>query len=59
MLTLAELRAAQARTQAMLVDVGIALTAREQELIEIAEFGLGELERTGLEIVTYINIERY
>jgi len=34
------------------------LTEAEKESIEIADFGLGELERTGLEIVTYVNTER-
>jgi len=37
---------------------GIALTPAEQENIEVADFGLGELERTGLQILTYINTER-
>lgn len=59
MLTHAELRSAQERTQAMLDDAGIALTPAECAAIEVAEFGLGELERTGLEIITYINTERY
>ena len=37
---------------------GIILTSAEKAGIEIADFGLGELERTGLQIVTYINTER-
>lgn len=37
---------------------GIVLTDGEKENIEVADFGLGELERTGLEIVTYVNTDR-
>jgi D-lyxose ketol-isomerase len=36
----------------------IILTDKEKEKIEIADFGLGELESSGLEIVTYINTAR-
>jgi len=37
---------------------GIVLTEREKENIEVADFGLGELDSTGLEIVTYVNTDR-
>jgi D-lyxose ketol-isomerase len=37
----------------------IVLTETEKENLEIADFGLNDLERTGLEIVTYINTDRY
>jgi D-lyxose ketol-isomerase len=50
---------AQKRTAEMLERAGIVLTSRERENIEVAEFGLGELTATGLEIVTYINTDRY
>ncbi|MBC8164081.1 MAG: D-lyxose/D-mannose family sugar isomerase [Roseiflexaceae bacterium] len=59
MITRAELQAAQRRTEHMLALAGIAFTNVERESIEVAEFGLGELERTGLEIITYVNTERY
>lgn len=51
----------QARAAAldMFQKAGIALTAEKKENIEIADFGLGEFERTGLSLVTYINCERY
>jgi len=42
----------------MLAEAGIVLTAAEQETIEVADFGLGELERWGLQIVVYVNTER-
>ncbi|MEX2537004.1 MAG: D-lyxose/D-mannose family sugar isomerase [Trueperaceae bacterium] len=37
---------------------GITLTPNEARHIEVADFGLGELDRTGLELVTYVNTER-
>jgi len=46
-------RAAQA-----LADAGIVLTAEEREAIELADFGLGDFERTGLAIVVYVNTAR-
>jgi D-lyxose ketol-isomerase len=49
---------ARERAAAMLADAGIVLTPAEQEAIEVADFGLGDLERYGLEIVVYVNTER-
>ncbi len=37
----------------------IALTPEEKTSIEVADFGLGDLAHTGLEVVVYINTERY
>ena len=37
---------------------GIALTDEEEANIEVADFGLGELDSTGLEVLTYINTDR-
>jgi D-lyxose ketol-isomerase len=59
MLTRSELQKAQERAAAMLRKAGIALTPEERKNIEVADFGLGDLERTGLEIVTYVNTDRY
>lgn len=59
MLTREELARAQERAARMLAEAGIAITAQERAGIEVADFGLGELEKTGLEIVTYVNTERY
>ena len=36
----------------------IVLTEAEREHVEVADFGLNDLERTGLQIVTYINTDR-
>ncbi|MDD3693524.1 MAG: D-lyxose/D-mannose family sugar isomerase [Oscillospiraceae bacterium] len=38
---------------------GIALTDEEKNNLEVADFGLGELEKSGLQIVTYVNNDRY
>ena len=59
MIARSQVRAAQQRALRMLTDAGIALTPKEAAHIEIADLGLDELERTGLEIVTYINTDRY
>jgi D-lyxose ketol-isomerase len=59
MLSKEEAEQAQQRTAEMFAQVGIALTPEERANIEIAEFGLGDLEHQGLELITYINNERY
>lgn len=51
--------AAQTRAATLLASVGIVLTPTEHNAIEIADFGMGELAQTGLEIVVYINTDRY
>jgi len=58
MLTRAEIEHAQERAATLLAEAGIVLTPEERERIEIADFGLSQLERTGLEVVTYVNTER-
>ena len=37
---------------------GIVLTEAEKQNVEIADFGLDDLEHSGLELVTYVNTER-
>lgn len=54
-----EAEAARRRAATMLDEAGIVLTADERAAIEIADFGLGELERQGLQLVTYVNNDRY
>src|SRR5438477_10964548 len=46
------------KAEAMLKQAGIVITAAERERFEVADFGLGELEKTGLQIITYINTDR-
>jgi D-lyxose ketol-isomerase len=43
---------------AALAEAGIVLTPEERANIELADFGLGEFERTGLAVVVYVNTER-
>nr|WP_139891612.1 D-lyxose/D-mannose family sugar isomerase [Bacillus sp. D386] len=43
----------------MLAETGIVLTQAEQEMIEIVDFNLKNLEKTGLQLITYVNNERY
>ncbi|MBK9055618.1 MAG: D-lyxose/D-mannose family sugar isomerase [Chloroflexi bacterium] len=59
MVSRSQVNEAQGHAAAMLAHIGIHLTAAEREQIEVAEFGLGELERTGLELVVYVNTDRY
>jgi D-lyxose ketol-isomerase len=49
---------ARERAAEMLAEAGIVLTPAERDEIEIADFGLGELERYGLQVVVYVNTER-
>ena len=49
---------ARDRALAYLDKAGIVLTGKEKEDFEVADFGLGDLERLGLEIVTYVNTNR-
>ena len=46
------------RTVELLSKAGIVITPQEKARIEVADFGLNELEKTGLEIITYVNTER-
>ena len=46
------------RTLEFFEKAGIVITQQEAERIEIADFGLGQLETTGLQILTYVNTER-
>lgn len=59
MIKRSEVKRLQARAAAMLAKEGIVLTGEERDNIEVAEFGLGEVERTGLELVVYVNTDRY
>jgi D-lyxose ketol-isomerase len=50
--------AARAKAAEMLAGAGIVLTPAERDAIGVADFGLGELEEAGLQIVVYVNTER-
>ena len=49
---------ARERAAAMLARAGIVLTPAERDGIEVTDLGLGRLEETGLQILTYVNTER-
>ncbi|MDD4302403.1 MAG: D-lyxose/D-mannose family sugar isomerase [Sphaerochaeta sp.] len=46
------------RTLMFFEKAGIVLTDEEKENVEVADFGLNDLEHTGLELITYLNTER-
>jgi D-lyxose ketol-isomerase len=50
---------ARDRTAAILTKAGIVLTEAERQGIEVADFGLDDLDRTGLQLVVYENNDRY
>jgi len=54
-----EITEAQKRAIEMLKAAGIAITADEARVLEVADFGLGRLASEGLEIVVYANNDRY
>lgn len=58
MITQQELQSARERSLEYFAKAGIVVTPEEAESIEVADFGLGELEETGLEVLVYINTER-
>lgn len=58
MITREQHRLAQQRARDYFDRAGIVLTPQEAANIEVADFGLGDLEHIGLEIVTYVNTER-
>lgn len=58
MITEQELTEARRRALEYLNRAGIILTPSERANIEVADFGLSELPRTGLELITYVNTER-
>lgn len=54
-----EITRAQERTAEVLKLSGIVLTDNEIRNIEVAGFGLDQLEVQGLELITYVNTDRY
>ncbi len=50
---------AKRKASRMLARAGILITAKEQRSMEVADFGLNQLSQTGLEIVVYVNTDRY
>ena len=59
MITREEQQAAQEYAATQLAAAGVVMTGNERELIEVADFGLGELRTTGLMLLVYVNTDRY
>jgi D-lyxose ketol-isomerase len=57
-LTTDEIQNARQRAAQMLTEAGFVLTDDERDNIEVADFGLSQLEQTGLEVVVYVNTDR-
>jgi D-lyxose ketol-isomerase len=57
-LSRSEVEQARRRAADMLGDAGIVISAAERGAIEVADFGLGDLDRIGLELIVYVNTER-
>jgi D-lyxose ketol-isomerase len=58
-ITAAEQREAQAYAVERLEAAGVVLTADERERIEVADFGLSDLRRSGLQLLVYVNTDRH
>lgn len=59
MITRTEYDKARKRAALLLEKTGISLQPGEFERIEVADFGLGELEQTGAEILALVNTEKF
>jgi D-lyxose ketol-isomerase len=59
MISRGELEAAQAYARAQLAAAGIVVRDDELERIEVADFGLGRLGEIGLQLLVYVNTDRY
>ncbi len=58
MITHKEFEGARVRAAEVLRKTGIALRPEELELMEVADFGLGELTVTGVQILTLVNTDK-
>lgn len=59
MITKEEVDKARKRAIEMLAKAGIQITPGERERIEVTDYGLGNLERVGMQILVYVNTDRY
>jgi D-lyxose ketol-isomerase len=59
MLTRSDIASVQAEARRRLEAAGIVVSAEEAEGIEVADFDLNEVERTGLLLLVYVNTDRY
>jgi len=58
MLTQEEVRRRQQQSLALFNQAGLVITPAETERIEVADFGLGDFEHTGLGVLIYVNTQR-
>ena len=58
-ITREEQRDAQAYAAQQLAAAGVVLTDADRDSIEVADFGLGRLRETGLQLLVYVNTDRY
>lgn len=58
MISKEQFESAQQQAKEYLSRAGIVITPEEADNIEVADFGLNELDSTGLELVVYVNTER-
>ena len=58
MISKEQYEAAVGRAVRMMADAGMVITPEERARFEVADFGLNELEKTGLEVLTYVNTDR-
>lgn len=59
MISQEELQKVRQQTIETLAKAGIVLTPQEANDIEIADFGLGRLKEIGLQLLVYVNTDRY
>jgi D-lyxose ketol-isomerase len=57
-LTSAQIQEAREFALAALADAGIVVRDDEAAALEVSDFGLGDLARTGLQILVYVNTDR-
>src|SRR5216683_1251892 len=58
MLTRDEVNRRQQQSFDLFNQAGLVITPTEKEQIEVADFGLGDFERTGLGVLVYVNTQR-
>jgi D-lyxose ketol-isomerase len=58
-LSQAQVDHARTRAAELLARAGVVITPAERAQIEVADFGLADLEHTGLQLITYVNTDRY
>lgn len=59
MITREKLKRARMKAVEILGRAGVTLTPREKESMEVVDYGFGDLEHIGTEIIVYINTDRY